>query len=192
MKLHQLVTITDSYPQSWPDWLIYWACKKQLEIPQVFFFPQNAINKYLLLINSIQVHYNWIRHAQNVTNIPFNLLLITLLLLCANKQKKIGLFGIIRKIISARVKIWKGFSNWKVTLWTSLVVQWVRTCLPLQGHGLDPWAGKVPHATEQLSLAATPTEAGALEPRATATAAHTPEGLCFATGAPTVRPTHRN
>lgn len=80
----------------------------------------------------------------------------------------------------------------KVTLWTSLVVQWVRTCLPVQGHRLDPWAGKVPPATEQLSLAATPTEAGALEPGATATAAHMPEGLCSATGAPTVRPTHRN
>ena len=27
-----------------------------------------------------------------------------------------------------------------------------------RGHGLDPWSGKIPHATEQLSLCATTTE----------------------------------
>ena len=33
---------------------------------------------------------------------------------------------------------------------TSLVVQWLRICLPMQ-HELDPWPRKVPHALEQLS-----------------------------------------
>ena len=33
----------------------------------------------------------------------------------------------------------------------------------MQGHGFDPWSGKIPHATEQLSLRATSTEARALQ-----------------------------
>ena len=39
-----------------------------------------------------------------------------------------------------------------------LVVQWLRIRLPMQGHGFDPWSGKIPHATEQLSPGATTTE----------------------------------
>ena len=39
--------------------------------------------------------------------------------------------------------------------WTSLVVQWLRICLPCRGHGLDPWSGKIPHARGQLSLCTT-------------------------------------
>ena len=41
---------------------------------------------------------------------------------------------------------------------TSLVVQWLRICLPMQGHGFEPWSGKIPHAAEQLSPCATTTE----------------------------------
>ena len=33
-------------------------------------------------------------------------------------------------------------------------------------HGLDPWSGKIPHASRQVSLCATTTEA------------HTPQSLC--------------
>ena len=31
------------------------------------------------------------------------------------------------------------------------VVEWIRICLPMQGHGFDPWSGKIPRAAEQLS-----------------------------------------
>ena len=29
--------------------------------------------------------------------------------------------------------------------WTSLVVQWLRIHLPMQGHRFDPWSRKIPH-----------------------------------------------
>ena len=32
---------------------------------------------------------------------------------------------------------------------TSLVVQWTSQC---EGHGFDPWSGKIPHVVEQLKL----------------------------------------
>ena len=32
----------------------------------------------------------------------------------------------------------------------SLVAQWVRICLPMQGTRIDSWSVKIPHATEQL------------------------------------------
>ena len=32
----------------------------------------------------------------------------------------------------------------------SLVAQWLRVCLLVQGHGFEPWSGKFPHAAEQL------------------------------------------
>ena len=32
----------------------------------------------------------------------------------------------------------------------SLVGQWVRICLPMQGTRFDSWSVKIPHATEQL------------------------------------------
>ena len=41
---------------------------------------------------------------------------------------------------------------------TWLVAQWVRIRLPVQGTGFDPWSGKIPHTTEQLSPCATTTE----------------------------------
>ena len=31
------------------------------------------------------------------------------------------------------------------------MVQWLRSCLPVQGHGFNPWSRKIPHGTEQLS-----------------------------------------
>lgn len=34
---------------------------------------------------------------------------------------------------------------------TYLVVQWLRVCLPKQGHRFDPWCGRIPGATGQLS-----------------------------------------
>ena len=45
-----------------------------------------------------------------------------------------------------------------VALWASLVVQWLRIHLPMQGSGFEPWSGKNPHAAEQLSPCATTTE----------------------------------
>ena len=44
------------------------------------------------------------------------------------------------------------------TVGTSLVAQWLRIRLPMQGHGFEPWSGKIPHAAEQLSPCATTTE----------------------------------
>ena len=43
--------------------------------------------------------------------------------------------------------------NSKRHIWASLVVQWLRIHLPMQGT-FDPWSRKIPHATEQLSLCA--------------------------------------
>ena len=43
---------------------------------------------------------------------------------------------------------------------TSLVVQWLRIHLPIQGAWVCPWSGKIPHAEEQRSLCATTTESG--------------------------------
>ena len=110
--------------------------------------------------------------------------LITLLLLCANRQKKIGLFGIITIIISARVTIWKGFSNLKVILWAS----------PVGAVGENLPAGSLvregPTCHGATKPRATTIEACALEPRATATAACTPDSLCSATEAATVRSPH--
>ena len=51
------------------------------------------------------------------------------------------------------------------TFGTSLVVQWLRIHLPVQGMGFNPWFWKIPHATEQLSLSATTSEARAPRPR---------------------------
>ena len=48
----------------------------------------------------------------------------------------------------------------------SLVAQWLRICLPIQGNMFKPWSGKISHAAEQLSLCATTTEARALRARA--------------------------
>ncbi|KAJ8791620.1 hypothetical protein J1605_020342 [Eschrichtius robustus] len=46
------------------------------------------------------------------------------------------------------------------------------------GHGCEPWSGKIPHATEQLSPCATTTEPALCSPRATTTdpVRHTTEG----------------
>ena len=46
---------------------------------------------------------------------------------------------------------------------TSLVVQWLRICLPIQGTQVQSLVGEDPHATEQLSPRAATTEAHALE-----------------------------
>ena len=36
------------------------------------------------------------------------------------------------------------------SVWASLVAQWLRIRLPMQGHRFKPWSGKIPHAAEQL------------------------------------------
>ena len=41
---------------------------------------------------------------------------------------------------------------------TSLVVQLLRICLPMQGTWVNPWSGKIPCAVEQLSPCSTTTE----------------------------------
>ena len=41
----------------------------------------------------------------------------------------------------------------KVT--TSQELKWLRICLPIRGHGFNPWSGLIPHASSQLSLCAT-------------------------------------
>ena len=47
---------------------------------------------------------------------------------------------------------------------TSLVVQWLRICLPMQGTRVCFLAWEIPHASEQLSLYATTTEPAHPEP----------------------------
>ena len=51
---------------------------------------------------------------------------------------------------------------------TSLVIQWLRVCLPCQhrGHGFSPWLERIPHAMEQRSLCATSAESQAPRARA--------------------------
>ena len=46
----------------------------------------------------------------------------------------------------------------------SLLAQWLRICLPMQGTWFKPWSGKIPHAAEQLGPWATATEPARLEP----------------------------
>ena len=41
---------------------------------------------------------------------------------------------------------------------TSLVVRWLRTCLPCRGHGFYPLSGKIPYARGRLSSCTTTTE----------------------------------
>ena len=53
----------------------------------------------------------------------------------------------------------KNYVNNKTTQQgASLVVQWLRICLAMPGHGFDPWSRKIPHASGQLSSCATTTE----------------------------------
>ena len=51
-------------------------------------------------------------------------------------------------------------------LGTSLMAQWWRIPLPMQGQGFEPWSRKIPHAVEQLSTCAATTEARAPRARA--------------------------
>ena len=56
----------------------------------------------------------------------------------------------------------------------SLVVQWLRILLPMQGTQVQAWSGKISHAAEQLSPCATTTEPALQSPRATPTEAFAP------------------
>ena len=53
---------------------------------------------------------------------------------------------IAQYILSILSPLWTVSENVRA----SLVAQWLRVCLPMQGHGFKPWSGKIPHATEQL------------------------------------------
>ena len=60
------------------------------------------------------------------------------------------------KILEAAHRCQKQKTN---TLYrASLAAQWLIIRLPAQGTGFEPWSGKIPHATEQLSSWATTTE----------------------------------
>ena len=66
----------------------------------------------------------------------------------------------------------EGNKSWKKLMhstdcWASLVAQWLRIRLPMQGHGFKSWSGKIPHATEQLSPCITTTEPVLWSPLAT-------------------------
>jgi len=54
---------------------------------------------------------------------------------------------------------WEHFPDKRLYTGTSLVVQWIRICCPCRGNRFEPLSGKIPHATGQLSLCATTTEA---------------------------------
>ena len=55
-----------------------------------------------------------------------------------------------------------------LTFSTSLVVQWLRICMPTQGTQVHPRSGKIPCASEQLSLRNTTIELMLESPGATA------------------------
>ena len=60
---------------------------------------------------------------------------------------------------------WCGTLLSKLDIWgASLVAQWLRICLPMQGTRARHWSGKISHAAEQLGLCATTTEPARLEP----------------------------
>ena len=62
----------------------------------------------------------------------------------------------------------------KATEWASLVAQWLRTRLQMQGTQVRALVGKIPHAAEQLSLCATTTEPVLKSLQATTTEARVP------------------
>ena len=63
----------------------------------------------------------------------------------------------------------------------SQMAQWQRICLPTEEHWLNPWSGRTPHATEQLSPCVTAIEPQ-LQSLGTATSeACVPESPCLAT-----------
>ena len=82
--------------------------------------------------------------------------------------------------------------------WTSLVVQWLRSCLPRQGTGFNPWSGKIPHAAGQLSTYGRTPEpirrkhsAHALQtPHAAATRSRTPDPTCRSHSADALQTPH--
>ena len=55
---------------------------------------------------------------------------------------------------------WIKKTSWGLPWWCS---GWESAC-QCRGHGFEPWSGKIPHATEQLSPWATTTEPARLEP----------------------------
>ena len=68
-------------------------------------------------------------------------------------------------LLQPKERIKDDYQSKKLTVGISLVVKWIRICLPMQGtrgYGFSLWSGKIPHAVEQLSPRATTTEARAL------------------------------
>ena len=53
----------------------------------------------------------------------------------------------------------------EINSWASIVGQWLRILLPVQGYGFDPWSRKTPRATGQLSPWATAAGPMCLEPK---------------------------
>ena len=58
------------------------------------------------------------------------------------------------------------------------------------GHGFDPWSGKIPRATEQLSLCTLTVEPVLKSPRAATPEACPPQSLCSARSHCSEKPTH--
>ena len=54
-------------------------------------------------------------------------------------------------------KLYNSLTDQKMLNRASLVAQWLRIRLPMQGTR-DPWFGKIPHAAQQLSPCATTTD----------------------------------
>ena len=73
--------------------------------------------------------------------------------LTANKQcdNNLNYKSFISKYKNKSLKpsLEKGLS--KQGTWTSLVIQWLRIYLAVQGHGFNPWSRKILHAVGQLN-----------------------------------------
>ena len=70
-----------------------------------------------------------------------------------------------------KIKLWDYLIEWesievllRARQGASLVAQWLRIACQCRGHGFEPWAGKIPHAAEQLGPWARITEPARLEP----------------------------
>ena len=60
-------------------------------------------------------------------------------------------YPVLSPTINATLQLKKSLTIAKHS-WTTLVLQWVRIHLSMQGNGFNLWSRKIPHATEQLKL----------------------------------------
>ena len=80
-------------------------------------------------------------------------------------------------------------------MWTSLVAEWVRICLPMQGPWFNPWSGMSPHALELLSPHTRAEELHLLSLYAAATETHGPGAYAWQQEKPphhSEKPVHPN